>query len=49
VFGCKRAYQPLPAKMGHGSSLCAKYYERIDKQFRNHISKCKVATNFKSL
>jgi len=31
--------------MGHGSALCAKFHERIFKQFENHISQCKIAAN----
>ena len=31
--------------MGHGSSLCAKYLERIVKQLKNHISQCKITKN----
>jgi len=44
MFGYKSASQSFKTKMGHGSSLCAIYLERIVKQLKkNHISQCKIA------
>ncbi len=44
-LGIKGASRSLPAKLDHGSSLCAKFHKRSVKQIKNHISQCNIAKN----
>jgi len=37
MIECKRSISVFASKDGHGSSLSAKYHERIVKQFKNQI------------